>query len=55
MSDDTDDAADIEFLEYLGSWDESDEEWTWFEEDEQVAGNRPAEDGDLPTEQDDES
>lgn len=25
--------ADADFLEYLGSWDGSDEEWTWFEDE----------------------
>lgn len=37
-----DDFADADFLEYLGSWDGSDEEWVFFEDDTSVAGTDPA-------------
>ena len=38
---DDDDFADADFLEYLGSWDGSDEEWEFFEDDTSVAGMEP--------------
>lgn len=38
-------APDVEFLEYLGSWQETDEEWLivaeWEDEDEGVQDERP--------------
>ena len=51
---------DGEFLEYLGSWEESDEEWLMFNQDnERVAADSdervdPAPRGDESTENDDE-
>ena len=45
---DDDELPDADFLEYLGSWEESDEEWLIFEETDQVAraesGNETDED-----------
>ncbi len=52
---------DGEFLEYLGSWEESDEEWLMFnQDDERVAADSdkrvdPAPRGEESTENDDES
>ncbi len=49
-----------EFLEYLGSWEESDEEWLMFDQDgERVAAESdekvdPAPQGEESTEKDDE-
>ena len=31
------DAPDLEFLEYLGSWEESDEDWLLFDDDDAEA------------------
>ena len=36
-----DELPDAEFLEYLGSWDASDEEWLIFDDDDQVARREP--------------
>jgi hypothetical protein len=55
------DLPDAEFLEYLGSWEESDEEWLMFDDaaeaDETENGERSATppDGEESTETDDES
>lgn len=55
------DVPDAEFLEYLGSWEQSDEEWLMFEEPAEAgetdSGERsePAPDGEKSTETDDES
>ena len=53
---------DMEFLEYLGSWEETDEDWLLFAglESEAVAADEkkrsdPAPDGEESTESDDES
>ncbi len=52
---------DGEFLEYLGSWEESDEEWLIFDQDgERVAADSdekadPAPQGEGSAEKDDES
>jgi hypothetical protein len=53
---------DMEFLEYLGSWEETDEDWLLFAalENEAVAADEkkrsdPAPDGEESTESDDES
>lgn len=35
-----DEPPDLEFLEYLGSWDESDEEWLLFNDQTQEAAAR---------------
>jgi len=32
LADDEDELPDLEFLEYLGSWEESDEDWLLFNE-----------------------
>ena len=57
-----DEQPDVEFLEYLGSWEESDEDWLLFAgtDSEAVAAeqkkrNDPAPDGEASTESDDES
>jgi len=31
---------DMEFLEYLGSWEESDEDWVLFDENEEQSGQQ---------------
>lgn len=55
------DVPDAEFLEYLGSWEQSDEEWLMFEEPAEAGetenGERiePVSDGEESTETDDES
>ena len=53
---------DMEFLEYLGSWEESDEDWLLFDAPESAAvaaeeqkRSDPAPDGKDSTESDDES
>lgn len=52
---------EAEFLEYLGSWEESDEEWLLFDlDDEQIAADAderidPAPQREESTEKDDES
>ena len=52
------DVPDIEFLEYLGMWEESDEDWLLLEgamAAENEEGSDPAPDGEESTENDDES
>ncbi len=53
-----DEAPDMEFLEYLGMWEESDEEWQIFEET-MTADNEersdPVAEGEESMEKDDES
>ena len=51
---------EIEFLEYLGSWEESDEEWVMFNdvlnaENQDEQRNEPAPEGEESPEKDDES
>ena len=51
---------EIEFIEYLGLWEESDEDWTMFSEpmearNESEKRSDPAPDGKESTETDDES
>ncbi len=49
---------DIEFLEYLGMWEESDEDWLLLEGTmaaEAEEGSDPAPQGEESTEEDDES
>ncbi len=57
-----DEQPDMEFLEYLGSWEESDEDWLLFHrpEGEAVVADEkkrsdPVPDGEESTESDDES
>ncbi len=54
----SDDVPDVDFLEYLGMWEESDEDWLLFEE-ETVAENEersdPAPKGEESREKEDES
>ncbi len=57
-----DEQPDVEFLEYLGSWEETDEDWLLFAgpDSEAVAAeqkkrNDPAPGGEESTESDDES
>ena len=50
---------DIEFLEYLGSWEETDEDWTMFGDaakgrNETDERSDPAPEGEASTETDDE-
>jgi len=51
------DAPDMEFLEYLGLWEQSDEEWLLLDEEE-VAGKEtrsdPVPEGEESTEKEDE-
>ena len=51
---------DLEFLEYLGSWEESDEDWVMFREsadgsNETDERSDPAPEGEASTETDDEN
>lgn len=53
-----DELPEIEFLEYLGSWEESDEEWLLF--DESISADKdersdPVPQGEASTETEDES
>jgi hypothetical protein len=53
-----DDAPDIEFLEYLGMWEESDEDWLILDEAmtaDNEERNDPAPQGEESVEKDDES
>jgi hypothetical protein len=53
-----DEAAEVEFLEYLGYWEESDEEWLMFEGPiaaELEERSDPAPEGEESTETEDES
>lgn len=53
-----DEAPDGEFLEYLGMWEESDEEWLLHEEMAEAAAEQrtdPAPEGEESTETEDES
>lgn len=56
-----DDLPDAEFLEYLGRWEQSDEEWLMFEEPAEAGETENGErtgtvpDGEESTETDDES
>ncbi|MDJ0699542.1 MAG: hypothetical protein QNJ07_06760 [Woeseiaceae bacterium] len=53
-----DELPEMEFLEYLGMWDESDEEWLVLEEpvaQNTETRNDPAPDSEESTEKDDES
>ncbi|NIA26418.1 MAG: hypothetical protein GWP02_00040 [Desulfobulbaceae bacterium] len=53
-----DEPPDEDFLEYLGLWEESDEEWLIFEEPiaaDNVERTDPAPDGEESTETEDES
>jgi len=53
-----DELPDMEFLEYLGSWDESDEEWLIFadtQDDTAKERSDPVPQGEESTEKDDES
>ena len=53
-----DEIPDMEFLEYLGLWEESDEEWLIFadnDESEKEKRNDPVPQGKESTEKDDES
>lgn len=54
----SEEAPDMEFLEYLGYWEESDEEWLMFEEPvtaELDERNDPVLQGEESTETEDES
>ncbi|MEM6938335.1 MAG: hypothetical protein AAF552_17895 [Pseudomonadota bacterium] len=46
--------TDMAFLEYLGSWDESDEDWLLFDELDESADDEPEKDTDSGEEKDDE-
>ena len=53
-----DELPDADFLEYLGIWDESDEEWMIFNDPEKQDRNKrsdPAPEGKESAEKDDES
>lgn len=55
-ADDADALPDMEFLEYLGSWEDSDEEWILFAGEDDMPAERtdPAPEGDTSVESDDE-
>ena len=55
VEEEADAVTDMEFLEYLGSWDESDEDWLLFEEPVDEADEREEEDTERGDEKDDES
>ncbi len=53
-----DEMPDEDFLEYLGSWEESDEDWLMFEEPKTTENEErtdPVPDGEESTEKEDES
>lgn len=55
---DEEEAPDMEFLEYLGMWEESDDEWLLLEEDavaENTERSEPVPEGEESTETEDES
>ena len=62
---DDEEAPDLEFLEYLGSWEASDEDWVIFtaameeqeasQDKDNVQGSDPSPDGEKLAEMDDES
>lgn len=54
--DGVDAAPDMEFLEYLGSWEDSDEEWMLFAGEDDAPAERadPAPDGEVSVESNDE-
>ncbi len=56
VADEADAVPDMEFLEYLGSWEDSDEEWMLFagEDDPPAERTDPAPDGEASVESDDE-
>lgn len=41
VSEADDDSPDIDFLEYLGSWEESDDEWLLFSDEAEADENNP--------------
>ena len=52
------DRPELDFLEYLGMWEESDEEWQLLEESlraDNEERSEPAPEGEASTEKDDES
>ncbi len=55
---DEEDTPELDFLEYLGMWEESDEDWQLLEESlraENEERNEPAPEGKASTEKEDES
>ena len=53
----TEPAPDVEFLEYLGMWDQTDEDWQLLDEDETAVAkerSEPAPEGEASTETEDE-
>ena len=53
-----DEIPDMEFLEYLGSWEESDEEWLIFADTKETTAEQrsdPVPEGEESTEKEDES
>lgn len=55
---DEEELPDIEFLEYLGMWEESDEEWLLLEDDavaDSKERSEPVPEGEASTENEDES
>ncbi len=59
MAEDSADTPDAEFLEYLGMWEETDEDWQLFTVTEEVAEKEertdPEPQGEESTEKEDES
>ncbi len=55
VEDDAEAVTDMEFLEYLGTWDESDEDWLLFDEIAEENDEQGEEDTDSGEETDDES
>ena len=57
LADTAEEAPDVEFLEYLGLWEESDEEWMIFNTADDArpeSQDNPAQEGEEPAENDDE-
>lgn len=57
LADVAEETPDVEFLEYLGLWEESDEEWMIFntaDDARQESQDSPAKEGEEPAEKDDE-
>lgn len=55
---DDEEIPDMEFLEYLGMWEESDDEWLLLEQDavaENTERSEPVPEGEESTEKEDES
>lgn len=55
LSADADELPEIEFLEYLGSWEESDEDWLVVKEADRIRGELMKDERSDPAPEDEES